>query len=90
MNLQARFPNERLSLILDVSDALVLLDTMTLGATGRAAMDADIETDHALQCATTLAVLASRNTYELVPDAMLRQTRLRFALLDWLKARPRA
>ena len=46
--------------------------------------------DQALQRATTFAVLASRNTYDLVPDAALRQTRLRFALLDWLKARPRA
>ena len=72
MNLQARFPNERLSLVLDVSDAVVLMDRVMLG---------EAITRGALGSVMTLAAL---NTTQLVPDASARALRIHSALVAWL------
>ena len=75
MDLQARFPNERLSLVLDVSDALVLMDRVMLGETISRGVTGP---------QSALAALASVNTTQLVPDAHARALRIHSALVAWL------
>ena len=86
MNLCDRYPADRLQLVLDASDALVLLDALTVRGLHTIANTTGVNAQLIEDC---LRYKAMRHLNEqLVPDITTRWNRLSQTLHDWLSERP--